>query len=351
MAGFAPLMPAGALSVALSNFAKDYRDQKLIGDTVCPRVPVDRQSFQYVVWSQDDYRMPDSTYRAPGAEPNSIRKTYSTGTYFARAHALQSDVPFETEAYGLGLGFSTRQKLTASLTRRLNLFREGEIATAALSTTNFPNGTTLSGNSMWDSYITTPANDTQATVTSHPIVDVETAKETLRQVGIADEEMVLILSSPVVRVLVNHPDIIQRFQFTNVLGIIDIDKLSSVFGVKCLRAGAVQVSKNNTKSFVWGNNAFLGYAQNSPSMDDLSCMKTFSWTGESDGGVLAGLVAPGSQGFAVLEWPDAQRSKKTWWQSAEWYYDIEITAAEAGYPLLGVVTGDTMETVPADSEG
>jgi hypothetical protein len=210
MAAFVPLMPAGTLNVALSNYAKDYRDQKLIGDIICPRVPVTRQSFQYVVWTQDDYRMPDSTYRAPGTEPNSIRKSYSTGTYFARGHALQGDVPMETEAYGLGLGFSTRQKLTASLTRRLNLFRESEIATAALSTANFPNGKSLSSYSMWDTYITSPANDA-----SNPLTDVETAKESLRQAGIADEEMVLILSSPVVTVLANHPKLIDRFKFTN----------------------------------------------------------------------------------------------------------------------------------------
>lgn len=351
MGGYAGLMPAGALNVALSNFAKDYRDQKFIGDLFCPRVPVTRQSFQYVVWTQDDFRVPASTLRAPGDQPNSIRNNYGTDTYFCRAHGLQGDIPFETEAYGLGLGFSTRQRLTQSLTRRLNLSREAEIAATALSTANFPNGVTLAGGAMWDSYITNPEDDTTASVTSHPIDDVETAKEALRQVGIADEEMVLALSSPVVRVLVNHPDIVERFKYTNTLGVIDVDKLSSVFGVKCVRAGAVQISQNNTKTWVWGNNAFLGYAQPAPSMQDLSCMKTFSWTGEGDGGAQTGLVAPGADGWAVLEWLDAQLSKKTWWQSAEWYYDTKVVAQETGYPLLNVVTGDTMELVPGDIEG
>jgi len=346
MGGYVGLMPAGTLNVALSNFAKAYRDQKLVGDLICPRVPVDRQSFQYVIWSQDDFRVPDSTYRAPGTEPNSIRNSYSTDTYFARAHALQGDIPLETEAYSQGLGFSARQKLTASLTKRLNLAREVEIATAALSTGNFPNGTTLSSYSLWDTYITSSANDV-----SNPLTDVENAKEALRQVGIADEEMLLILSSPVVKILANHPKLIDRFKYTNPLGYISIDQISSAFGVKCVRAGAVQVSKNNAKTWVWGNHAFLGYAQSSPNMEDLSCMKTFSWTGEADGGVQNGLVAPGAEGFAVQEWPDAQRSKKTVWQSAEWYYDTKVTATETGYPILNAVSGDTMETVAGDTEG
>ncbi|MDR3723271.1 MAG: hypothetical protein P4K83_02125 [Terracidiphilus sp.] len=351
MGGYAGLMPAGALNVALSNFAKSYRNQKFIGDLFSPRVPVVKQTFQYIEWSEDDFRVPATTLRAPGARPTSIRNNYGTDTYFCHSHALEGEVPFESEAYGLGLGFSTRQKLTASLTKKLNLSREVEVASRALSLTSFPNGLAFSGTSMWDSYITTPANSTFETVTSHPIDDIETAKEALRQVGIADEEMVLALSSPVVRILVNHPEIVHRFQYTNVLGIIDIDKLSSVFGVKCVRAGAVQLSQNNAKTWVWGNSAFLGYAQPAPSMEDLSCMKTFSWTGEEGGGVDAGLVAAGADGFAVLEWIDQHLSTKKYWQSAEWYYDTKVTAQETGYPLLNVVSGDVMEVVPADIEG
>lgn len=351
MGGYVGLMPAGALNVALSNFAKDYRDQIFIGDQFCPRVPVSRQTFQYVVWTQDDFRVPASTLRAPGDQPGSIRNSYGTDNYFCRGHALQGDIPFETEAYTLGLGFSTRQRLTKSLTRRLNIAREAEIAATALSTANFPNGVTLAGNSMWDSYITTPADNTIVTVTSHPIEDVEAGKEALRQVGIADEEMLLALSSPLVNVLINHPDIVDRFKYTNTMGVIDLDKLSSVFGVKCVRAGAVQLSGNNTKSWVWGNNAFLGYAQPAPSMQDLSCMKTFSWTGEADSGSSSGLVAPGADGWAVLEWLDPVLSKKTWWQSAEWYYDTKVVAQETGYPILNAVSGDVMEVVPGDVEG
>lgn len=351
MGAYVGLAPAGFPNVALSNFAKDFRDQKFVGDLIAPRVPVDRQSFPYLVFTQDDYRMPATTYRAPGDGATSIRRSYSTDTYFCRSHALKDSIPFESETYSLGLGFSARQRATKSLTRALNLFREGEIATMALSTGNFPNGVTLSGGSMWDSYITTPADNTYETVTSHPIDDIETGKETLRQIGIADEEMVLILSSPVVRVLVNHPDIVHRFQYTNALGIIDVAKLSSVFGVKCVRAGAVQLTDNNVKSWVWGNNAFLGYAQASPDREDLSALKTFSWTGVGDKGVENGIVASGGEGFSVLEWIDPQLDKKTYHQSADWYYDTKVTAQEAGYPLLGVVSGDTMEIVAGDVEG
>jgi hypothetical protein len=323
-----------------------------VGDALCPTVPVARQSFPYVIWNRDDFRVPGTTYRAPGDGAGTIRRSYSTSSYFCRSHALKSSVPFESEAYGLGLGFSTRQKTTQDLSNRIRLAREAEIAAIALSLSSFPNGTSLSSTSMWDSYIQNPTDDTTANVTSHPIVDVETAKETLRQAAVLDEQMILILSSPVVKVLVNHPDIIERFKYTNTTGVIDLEKLSSVFGVKCVRAGALQLSQNNTLSWVWGNHAFLGFAQASPDMNDVSCMKTFVWAGGKGPNGEDMPAAPGTvDGYGVLEWLDPELDKKTYWQSVDWYYDIEVTATETGYPILNAVTGDTMETIAADVEG
>jgi len=209
---------------------------------------------------------------------------------------------------------------------------------------------------MWDSYVTTPANDTTATVTSHPITDVELAKETLRQASVPDNLMVLILSSPVVRVLVNHLDVVERFKYTNSLGIIDLDKLSSVFGVKCVRAGALSLSQNNIPSWIWGNNAFLGYSKPSADRMDVSCAKTFVWAGgnitDGTGNSIAMPAAPGTiDGYGVLEWVEPHLSEKKYWQSVDWYYDTHVTASETGYPLLGVVSGETMAAVAGEIEG
>lgn len=352
MGAYTGLAPAGFPNVALSNFAKDFRDQLFVGDLICPRVPVDRQSFPYVVFGRNDYQVPASTLRAPGTRPQTVRGSYSTDTYMARSHALETEIPFESEAYSLGLGFSTRQRATKTLTRKLNLSREKEIAAIALSTANFPNGITLSdATDMWDSYITDPTKKTADTVTSQPIEDIELAKEVLRQSGIMDEEMVLLLSSPIVRVLINHPEIVDRLKYTNTTGAVDLDKLKSVFGVRCVRAGAVGLSLNNVQTWVWGQNAFLGYAQTSPTMEDLSCLKTFSWTGVGDAGAQNGLVAPGAEGFSILEWIEPHLSEKKYWQSADWYYDIKVTGQETGYPILNAVNAETMLTVPGAIEG
>jgi hypothetical protein len=46
MPGFTGTMPVGTLNVALSNFAKEFRNNVLKGDRFAPRVPVARQSYQ-----------------------------------------------------------------------------------------------------------------------------------------------------------------------------------------------------------------------------------------------------------------------------------------------------------------
>lgn len=355
MGGFVGLMPAGTLNVALSNFAKQFRNNAFVGDLVCPRVPVERQSFQYVVWNRDDFRVPGNTQRAPGDRPVTTRRSYSTSPYMCVSHALEGKVPRESEAYGLGLGFSTKQKLTEQIMNQLNLDREVAIADLLLNTSNFPNGVTLSGGSQWDSYITTPADDTIDTVTSNPIVVVESYKQLLRQAGIQDAQMVLISSDPVCQALRNHPWIVDRFKFTNAPGGITDAMLASVFGIgKFVCASGIELSENNTPSWIWGFDAFLGYASQAPSQEDVSCAKTFVWAGGKDGN---GNELPGPtntvDGYGIVEYPDPYLSAKADWIAGDWYYDLQVTAVETGIPILSAVSSANfpMGTVPTDTEG
>lgn len=348
MGAFVPTMPAGTLNVALSNFAKEFRNNAFVGEMFAPRVPVARQSYQYVVWNRDNMRLPGSTLRAPGDSAITVRRSYSTAPYMCRSHALKGDVPHESEAYGLGLGFSTKKQLVQQLLDLITLDHEVQTASLLLNTTNFPNGVTLSGTSMWDAYPSTPDSGTDG---SHPIKVVESYKALLRQAGIQDAQMALLLSDPVVVALQNHPDIIQRFKYT-MPGSISLDQLSQVFRVKCVQASAIKLDKGNNASFVWGNHALLAYAQAAPTMQDVSCAKTFVWAGSdpADGGGLPGPVNTVG-GYGVLEWPDADLSKKVDHASVDWYYGIEATASETAIPILNAVTAPTMGAVAGDVEG
>ena len=280
MGGFVGTMPAGTLNVALSNYMKQFRNGTAQADLFVPRVPVARQSFQYVIWNRDDQRVPGNTQRAPGNRPVTTRRGYSVAPYMCVSHAISTDVPRETEAYGLGMGFSTKQQATKQIINQLILDREVAAANLLLNTDVFTNGTTLSGGSQWDSYLTTPDNNPD-TQTSDPIAVVDGYKSLLRQAGIQDADMALLLSDPVAVALRNHPIIVDRFKFTNVAGGITDAMLSSVFGVNVVTASMIVLSQDNTPSWVWGYNAFLGYASPAPTMEDVSCAKTFVWSGGS----------------------------------------------------------------------
>jgi hypothetical protein len=354
MGGFVGNMPVGTLNVALSNYAKEFRNNTFVGETFAPRVPVPRQSYQYVVWNRDDFRVPGNTQRAPGDRPVTTRRGYSVEPYMCSSHAISTDIPRETEAYGLGLGFSTKKQATQQVMNQLNLDKEVAIADLLLNTTNFPNGVTLSGGSQWDSYITTPADDDIDNVTSNPIVVVDGYKSVLRQAGIQDSQMALLLSDPVAQAVRNHPFIVDRFKFTSTGGIITDEMLSRVFGVKVIVASAIQLNQQNTPSWVWGYDAFLGYAQAAPTQQDVSCAKCFVWAGGTDD---KGNVLPGPDntvdGYGVLEFPDPYLDSKKDWISADWYYGLEITAVETGIPILNAVSSANfpMGTIPSDVEG
>jgi hypothetical protein len=358
MGGYVGLAPAGFPNVALSNYAKEFRNNAFVGDLICPPVPVTRQSFPYVIWNRDDFRVPGTTLRAPSTGAATIRRSYSTDSYFCRSHALKGSVAFEEEAYGLGLGFSTKQHLTADLANRIRLAREIEIANTALSLGNFPNGVNLTnpGNialatpaTQWDTYPAVPGEGYDG---SHPIVQVEALKAVLRQAGVQDVDMVLILSDPVVVALSNHPDIVQRFKYTNPSGSVSLDQLTSVFRVKCVQASAVVLSQNNVASWAWGTGAFLGYAKPATDMQDVSCMKSFVWAGGKGPNGEDLPAAPGTiDGYGVLEWLDPEQDKKTYWQSVDWYYGIKVTAQETGIPILNAVAAPVMGAIPADVEG
>jgi hypothetical protein len=323
-------MPAGSLNVALSNFMKRFRNNAMVGDIIAPRVPVDRQSFQYVVFDRSSQRNDRTTLRAPGGRPQSVRMNYSVDPYFCKGHALEGNVPFEQQQYAAGLGFNEEEALVAFLTDRLTLDTEINVASTATNLSIVPNIQTLSGSSMWDSYLTGG--------TSHPIAVVDEAKAIIRQSGVNPN--FFIISDPVYTALINHPDIIERFKYT-MPGAISLEQLSSVFQLPVYKASAVVLDKNNIGSWVWGESAVLGYSQAATGMADVSAMKQFDWT-----------AAPGTVGgYGVLQFPDPYLNKKTNIASIERYYDLRVTAIETIYTFNGCTAVPTFGNIPAPVVG
>ena len=330
MGAFVPTLPIGTLNVALSNFIKAFRNNAFVGDLLAPRVPVEQQSFQYIVFDRSNQRLDRQTLRAPGGDPQEDRMSYSALPYFCNSRALRARIPYESEARSELVGFSLKQAAARRLVDKISLDRENYIAGLVTNPANVPNSQTLSGPSMWDSYLSGG--------TSHPIQVVDAARAEVRQSGV--EANILILSDPVITALKTHPDIIDRFKYT-AGGPIDLDQLSAVFGIKCIRAAAVVLDKNNVGSYVWGVSAVLAYSQQASSQMDLSALKTFEWT-----------VGPFTVGgYGVMEYPDPYQDRKADIVSVDWYWDIKITAPETLYLFAGCVSAPAFGAVPAPVVG
>jgi hypothetical protein len=324
MAGVAPNLPLGTLNVALSNYMKEFRNNAFVGDLLAPRVPVDRQSFQYIVFDRSNQRLDRSVLRAPGDTPQEDRFTYSALPYFCQSHALRAKIPFETEEYSLGLGFSTRQKATGRLTDKLNLTREAYIAN--LIYTGATNQIALSGTAMFDSYLTGG--------TSQPIEVVEAAKAQVRQAGVMPNAC--IIPDAVFVALQSNPTILARTIYKDSVGTaITLDILSTLFGIKCYLASAISLDKNNNASWIWGENMIVCYVQDATSMQDISALKTFVWTA-ADATV---------DGYGVLEFPDPDLDAKSTIVSADWYWDTRITANETLVVISNCCAAPTMDAI------
>lgn len=330
MAGVVPNAAAGFLNVALSNYMKEFRNNALVGDLIAPRVPVDRQSFQYVIFDRSNQRLDRQVLRAPGDTPQEDRFTYSTGNYTCKSHALRARVPFESEQYGLGLGFSTRQKATGRLTDKLSLAREAYIANLVYG--GATNQIALAGTAMFDSYLTGG--------TSQPIEVVEAAKAQIRQAGVMPTHC--IISDPVFVALQSNPTILARTIYKDNVGTtITLDILSTLFGLKCVLASAISLDKNDVALWVWQQGMVVCNVQDASSMFDLSALKTFVWT------------AAGStvDGYGVLEFPDPDLDAKATIVSADWYWDTQITANETLVVISNCCAAPTMDAIAAEPVG
>lgn len=326
MGAFATPLAVGGLNVAASNYAKAYRNNMLMGDTLAPRVNMDRQTFQYVVHDRSAMRLDSSGLRAPGAAPQQVRSSFSVAPYFCKSHAFQADIPYETEQTGLGYGFSEIIKAVGNVQSKLLLEREVYLANLVTNLANVPNGQALAGANMWDSYLTGGV--------SQPVENVEAAKAIVRQSGV--QANLLILSDPTYVALQDNPTIIERFKYTT-KGAITLDDLSTVFGIKTVVASAVSLDKNNVVSWVWGESAVLACVQDVSDQQDISALKTFVWT-----------AAPDTvDGYGVITEPKHPLSSKSTLVSSDWYWDVRITAPETLYTFTNTCAAPVMVAVPA----
>lgn len=308
MGTFTPVLQ-GKLDVALSNFAREFRNAAFVADRIFSRVEAGKQTSRYWIFGREALQDPGDELRAPTAAAIELTQTLSSDVYFADDHAASRLIAHEERA-AFEAGDVDRWA-TEMLVNRLLLKKEIRARNVATDPSNYAasNQNTLAGTSQWTD-----------TVASDPIADVLAAR---KQVGLIGRPANLMVMGPdSFEALKKHPKITERF--VNVkAGAITAQDLTAVFEVPVAVAEGV-FDNAGVVTYIWPDTVWIGYAQEAPNFFDVSFGKTFLWG-----------QAPGTaRGFAVEVNPVFPMSRKADSVDAHFYYDQKVTCKEAGYIII-----------------
>ena len=322
----------GRLDMALSNFAKGYRNADLITDSLFPRLEVTRQTDVYWIYDRSNLQLTEQTLRATGTPAAETRFSLSTDRFYCASRALKSLIADEDRlAYTTGDLESDSVSLNQD---KILLDREYRASQLVLNPSNYAAGNTvaLSGTAQWDN------------AASDPLFIASTARTTIARNG-AVKCNTLYLGFDTAEVLRRHPQLLQRFQYTTVTGALSDQQLATVFNVdKVIVGGAVHNDPvTGLNHFLWSNFALFVYnsptvgaagvigAEGSVGVKQLSFGKSFTWIGAPQ--------TVGGYGVVIARSPDA--TAKSDIVGVDWYSDEKLTAPEIGYLVTNTLANPT----------
>jgi len=268
--------PLTNISVA---FIQDQRN--FVASRVFPNVPVSFQGDRYYTYDRGYFNRDEMAVRADGTE--SAGGSYdvdNTPSYFAPVYAFHHDVGDQRRANSDSVLDPDREATELCTTKALikkekvwvaNYFTTSKWTTDRVGVAAGPTGTQFL---QWDQ-----ANST-------PIEDVWASKETILM-STGFEPNTLTLGYSVFRVLINHPDIVERVKYGQTPGrpaMISEAELAALFkvdNVYVMRAieNTAKEGQTNTHAFIGGKHALLSYTPGAPSLMTPAAGYTFSWTG------------------------------------------------------------------------
>jgi len=135
MAGSVTVQTGQLYNPVLTNLARQYRPHGFIADQVCPRVTVQKETGQYVIFGADDYfRQETDLLKADRAESKEVELSISTDTFKADEYSVKVSIS-RREREQVDNVIQLRQaKLNLALDR-LALAREIRVATLLKKTT------------------------------------------------------------------------------------------------------------------------------------------------------------------------------------------------------------------------
>lgn len=268
--------PLTNISIAYIQNARNF-----ISDRVFPIAPVDKQADLYWLYTKNDWFRDEAKLRGAGAE--SAGGGYnldSSNSYYCHPYAFHKDIPDQLRK-NADSGLNLDRDATELITQRLLVRRERIWAANYFATSKWAKDYTgvaagaVPGTSFiqWSDY-----------ASSDPIADIELARMyILGTTGYKPNK--LVLGAQTFSKLKHHPDVVDRYKYTN-SDVITADMLAKLFEVDELLVGESIYATNAeggtaAYDFINGKGALLVYSAPTPSLLVPSGGYTFAWKGMS----------------------------------------------------------------------
>lgn len=254
---------------ALSNVSVKYSNDIFIADMIFPMVPVAKQTGKYYVYDKANLRI-DKTARAAGSAANEIDFGVGpTGTFSCDDHALKGFVADEIQDQA-DAALNPLIDETETVTEKLLLDRELNLANLITNASNVTNGVTLSGTSQWSDY-----NN------SDPIGDIRTARTTVHQ-NTFRKPNTIVMGKQVFDQLAEHPQIIERIKYSQI-GVLTEELLARIFQVQKIVVGEAGQNtgvegQTDSLSYVWGKHAIICYIAPAVRIKQVTFGYTFTYS-------------------------------------------------------------------------
>lgn len=308
------------VDIPMTNYSIELGSFNLIADTLFPNIPVQKRTGIYYEYSKDDLDVSGTDVRAPGASAEVMDYDLTTHTYGPLVdHSLKMKIPIENQENAMD-PLDPFRDATRKLTRRAKMYKEADAASKLSDTSKVTQYSTPSA--LWSDFLTGGASST-------PINDFSTAFDTLaKATQHPRQDLTVVLSYPVYTVLIQHPDVIERFKYSQA-AIITPEMLANLLQVKEVLVGYA-VKKTNvdgttpdTTDYLWGKNAWVMYRETSPSLYSISGAYTLN---------MPQVFGP----YVMKRWYDTD--KESDYMRISYYYQQFIMAPQAIYFFQNVVS-------------
>lgn len=267
------------LNARLSQIAMAVKPEGMLADIVCPRIPVEAESFRYTIFAEDAFfNIPDTKIgRKSSANQVEFGGTLVDASTFD--YGLDDFVPKKDEdnASSQLSGIDPLATATEGTAILVDLAREKRVSTLFQTQANFASSlrATLSGTSQWSDS------------TSTPLKDIMDAMDLMLV-----RPNVLVIGRAVATALSRHPQIVAAIYgktgvgaVGSAAGIVSMPALADLFGLKGVYVGetwynSAKPGQTAAMSRLWGKHATLARIDTSVRNLQSPAMPTFAGTAE-----------------------------------------------------------------------